>query len=334
MSRRNLIPVLAIVLLFAIPADAKTIKKLEVSEGYVDENTLPGPVVDGTSVRLSVGTFTESFDRDGVFQRRSGFWRGGLKAKLGPEVEPGTILSDLLRTEAESMGFGVGDGGWKIEGDVRALYLDNDLPSTWAMGVLLFYGYLEADVRVTSPGGETASRTFGLHSYTVQGGMNGLKSARDALAMQLIEGAREILVKLNAEYFHAPPSTAIADYLATLREKGTRDRDTLLLAVGLSGSEEAAPVLLDLLSKTEDEGDRYNIVNALAELAPADVVGSLAARYDDEEDDPRWATLKAMAYIGTDEATAVVREKGLNDKEEYFQALSRRILGLPEPEED
>ena len=111
MNHRNSFLIAALVVLTTWgvsvqPAQARTVDKLKVSEGYDDRNTITSPIFDGTDLPpLSIGEFTESFDREArMFQRRKGMMRGGLNSKLGPKVQPAEIFAELLRTEAGKMG--------------------------------------------------------------------------------------------------------------------------------------------------------------------------------------------------------------------------------------
>jgi hypothetical protein len=332
MNLRNsfLIAVLVVLTTWGVsvqPAQARTVDKLKVSEGYDDRNTITSPIFDGTDLPpLSIGEFTESFDREArVFQRRKGLMRGGLNSKLGPKVQPAEIFAELLRTEADKMGLPVGDGGWVLSGNVRKILLENDVPSTWAMGVMLFYGTFELDLRLTSPDGEQTELSLTLYSYSVQGGLNGLKSARDAMSELLIEGAQETLSYLNRERFKAPPHASMADRIASL-EQGKDEDGNISHIAGLSGYTAAIPMMLERLAVDDTEFGRSRMINAMARLRSPEVIQVLQSRYGKEDDDCRWYTLKAMAYIGTDEALNVVREKGPGDEEEYFRQFANRIL--------
>jgi hypothetical protein len=57
------------------------------------------------------------------------------------------------------------------------------------------------------------------------------------------------------------------------------------------------------------------------------VVAPLSARYDKEDEDCRWYTLKAMDYIGNEAALALVRDKGVKDGHEPCKRLAKRVIG-------
>lgn len=320
---------LALFAIAAPPAHGRSIKKLELAEGYTEVNTLSAPVLDGSGVApLAFSELDETFDRgEPMFRRRSGVMRGGLKAKLGPAVRPGALLAACLRTEASRMGLRVGEGGWRIGGTIRELRFDNDVPSVWAMGAMLFYGSMVVDLEITDPEGQRSTTTLRLHSYSVQGGMNGFKSARDAVATHLIESAQEIVARLNRSHLHAPPHPDVASWTTLLRGRNIEDQEALVHSVGLSGSPEAVPILLRLLSSETDEGRRSHVINALAAIGSPEAVPVLDQRYATEDDDCRWYSLKALDYIGTEEAREVIRRRGLIDPEAYYRAVAKRILG-------
>ena len=68
-------------------------------------------------------------------------------------------------------------------------------------------------------------------------------------------------------------------------------------------------------------------MNAIGLLGAPEAVSALAARYDGEDEDCRWYTLKALDYIATDEALAVVKSRGVADKDVGPRRLAARILG-------
>jgi hypothetical protein len=58
-----------------------------------------------------------------------------------------------------------------------------------------------------------------------------------------------------------------------------------------------------------------------------DAVQPLAARYDAEDEDCRYFTLKAWDYIGSEEAAAAVAAKGGRDPDAAPRRLAARIRG-------
>ena len=86
--------------------------------------------------------------------------------------------------------------------------------------------------------------------------------------------------------------------------------------------------MLEVLRRTLDKHDRTEIVNALARLEDARAVSELQRRYRDEYDEVRWFTLKALGYIATIEAMAIVRDKGLRDESKACRALAEDLLDL------
>ena len=73
------------------------------------------------------------------------------------------------------------------------------------------------------------------------------------------------------------------------------------------------------------EPGRAVIVDALAILGRVSAVGPLASPVLTEDEDPRWYTLKAMDYIGGDEAMKVVTSSGMSDKDLGPNRLAQRI---------
>jgi hypothetical protein len=63
-------------------------------------------------------------------------------------------------------------------------------------------------------------------------------------------------------------------------------------------------------------------------LGAPEAVSVLADWYRSEEDeDCRWSTIKALDYIGGEQALAVIRDEGVDDDHEAIERLAKRILG-------
>ena len=64
------------------------------------------------------------------------------------------------------------------------------------------------------------------------------------------------------------------------------------------------------------------LIDAVGRLGASEAVSVLSARYRDEEDeDCRWYTIKALDYIGGEEALAVIGDLGVDDDHD-----AKRIL--------
>jgi hypothetical protein len=315
-------------LAFALPASAATLKQVRLEAAYDEDNQLAGPVVEGATVRLAFGDFTSNFDRSAEIARSGGglFTKGPVYT-LDPGVDLAALLRRALETEAPKMGLATGTGGWKVGARIDEIYLESLQMSGY--GAILFHGLMRLDVEVLSAGGRSERLPMRFHNYyqQVSGGMNRKAPTETALTHLLMEGAQELLARLNRSHFYAPPAAGVTALVAELKAQGAAKLHRQLHAVGLSGSADAVPVLLELLEREDDENDRSAIINALARLGSGSIVKPLAARYAGEDEDCRWYTLKAMDYVGGDEAMAVVREKGLADQEFFCQAIAGKILG-------
>jgi len=67
-------------------------------------------------------------------------------------------------------------------------------------------------------------------------------------------------------------------------------------------------------------------IQAPGQFGAADAVALLGRRYEEEDEDCRWATLKAMAYIGGDDAMQVVKNQGLTDEYVHARRLAEKIV--------
>jgi len=313
---------------FALPAAGATLKQVRFEAAYDEDNQLVAPVVAGSDVRLSFGEFTSSFDREAEIARSGGglFTKGPVYS-LDPAVDLASLLRRYLEAEAPKMGFATGAGGWRLGARVDEIYVESLQMSGY--GAILFHGLMRLDVELSSPDGRSERLPMRFHNYYQQGsgGMNRKAPTEAAITHLLMEGGQELLARLNRSHFHAPPAAGVAAQVANVKAQGAGKLHPELHAIGLSGSPDAVPVLLERLGREEDENDRSVLINALARLGSPAVVKPLADRYAGEDEDCRWYTLKAMDYVGSDEALAVVREKGLADQEFFCQMIAKAVLG-------
>jgi hypothetical protein len=309
-----------------------TIKELKLDDGRDDVNTIKVNVFDGTKASpIRIGTLKAAYDRKAKVVRKgeAGFFTKGPEYNLDPAVDLAALLGESLRAEASAMGFAstASVPAWEVGGTVKDVYLESkQIP----YGATLFWGYMDVALELKGPAGQTASAAFRLHNYSggYNAGMGRKDEAQSALAHLLVEGAQEILSRLNREHFKVPVRPEI-EKLAAQLQGGVANREKDLHLVGLSGSPAAVPVLLGLLPKETDENRRSAMIDALARLGSPDAVATLAGRFATEDEDCRFYTIKAMDYIGGDAALALVRDKGTKDPDSSPKRISLRVLGTP-----
>jgi hypothetical protein len=314
------------IICFAVAAGAGTIKKLDLACGEEEETSITTPVYSAEDVVPVVfGTVESAFDRKAPVVRRlaKGLFNRGVQYGLDRSVDLGALMTEALGKQAAAMGIDTagGDDSWQVNGSLKEIYLESkQVP----YGPVLFYGYMTIELNVSRSDAET--QTFNLrltkmfHRYNA--GMGRKDEAREALAGFLIQSAQEIVARLNRELFKAPAHPSIAEALEVLKATGTDDRDNELLRVGLSGSREAVPDLLNLLQREKQEAYRVHIINALANIGEPGVKEPLAARYATEDEDCRLFILKAMEYIGGDDGIQLIEEKGMKDKDVACRSLA------------
>lgn len=312
------------------PLCAGVITKLDVSNIDDDSIQISGPVVDGSNAGpIAVGTFASPFDRNVVRKFGGGFRNAMVKGEtLAPELDLGEILAGALRMEGRTMGLNVAPAAaaqakWTVGGTIRDVIVE---VQHMGFGTLLYYGYLDVDVDVTSEGAPRVTipvrtgRMFVLYN----GGMGIADESEHALKKLLVLGSQQILARLNREVFKAPALAAVEQKAGTLTK--VTEQETALHMVGLSGSAAAVAPLLALLEKDKDENGRTSIAFALAELGAAEAVPVLAKRYATEDEDVRYATLLVMDSVGSEEALAFIRERGTKDKDTAVKRLAERIV--------
>ncbi len=315
--------VLALSVVIGGAGEAGEIKKLSLDMIKDPLEIANEPVLDGSGVaRLAIGTITSSVDRKTVVRRQSkGVFTFGVQADLGPSVDLGALLAEAMRAAAPVMGLKIQSGegaAWKVSGTLKDAVLESKQLTSY--GPLVCYGYFEVELTVQKDGEARPLRMRCDEKYYIPE-----RSAAKGLVATIQLASREILTRLNREFLKAPPHPEIAGLLADLKAKGAKKKHVELLRIGLSGDQNAVPVLLDLLPATKADDTRALIINALANLASPAALPLLAQRYAKENGDGRFYTLKAFDYIGGEEAMALVKKLGLTDAEKSCKNLAERI---------
>ncbi len=319
------LPIVAVV----VTSSCATLQRVSLPAGLEDDNSLKAKVLDASGVSaLSITTFSETFDRNldicrGVHRA----FVGGPSFKLGKDVNFGMLFAEALKSEAPKMGFTLGSGGWTIGGALKEIYAETSQKTGY--GALRFWGFLVVELDLTPPGAPAQKLRFRLHNYYQVGTFMNFSSKlpeETALARLMVDGAQELLGRLNRRFFRAPPDPSIAEMIAQMERLGSKAPESLIHAIGVSGSPEAVPVIQKRLSAEKDENARALLINALGRIGTPDLVPVLTAGYAADMEDGRWYILKAMDYIGTPEALAVIKEKGLRDEQAFNRDLAKRIV--------
>ncbi|HYC91227.1 MAG TPA: HEAT repeat domain-containing protein [Thermoanaerobaculia bacterium] len=321
-----------LLLALATPAFAITIKTLDLNEIDDDRIELTGPVWDGSKAGpVVVGTFESKFDRK-VANKLAGGFRNAMISSydLAPTLDLGQIFAETLRAEGTKLGLSMmaqqeaRAPQWTIDGTIHGANVDIQ---HMGYGSLLFYTYLDLEVRATPKDGQPVThrirpaRLFVMYN----GGMGMGDEVQAALAKIVLVGAQQTLARLNREHFKAPALPAMEARLAGLGKIDDRG-ETELHAIGLSGVRGAAEALAKRLESEKDENVRTSIVYALTSLGAAEQAPLLIRRFATEDPDVRYATIIALANAGTPEAMALIREKGTKDKTVIVRKLSERLL--------
>lgn len=314
--------------LAAVVAQGGTVKELDLAKGYSSYNTIREAVyAPPAGYAVAVGSIEAAYDRQGqiIRQLSKGMFTRGVKADVDPSIDLAALLAEALRAEALTMGLPAGgeDAPLRVTGRLHDIFVESkQIP----YGATLFYGFMDVTMRVERRGGAPQELRFRLHNN--YGGFNmGFSrkdEAADALARFLVESAQEIVARLNREAFHLPAAPGIAAKRQGMARAAELPLEDVRL-VGLSGDQEAVPVLLSLLPAQKSVLNRVEIIVALANLGSLAAVEPLAARYDQEDEDCRFASLKAWDYIGGERARTLAREKGAGDKDNACRSLAARI---------
>jgi hypothetical protein len=318
----------------AAPAAGATIERVRLANGSDENNRIGSAIYDTARVApLKIGSFQAGYDRDrNIVQGYGGVFTRGPSYTLNKAVDLAALLEEALGSEARAMGFRATEGdaatsaAWELSGTLKDIYVETHQMSGY--GAVLMYGYMDVEARLRGADGKTVTRRLKSHVFfqRVDTSYGRKDEAEAGLAHLLIEGAQEMLARLNREFFKAPPHRRIDSLITELAASGAGNRDNEIRIIGLAGSPTAVPVLLGLIKRDEDEDRRSVMINALASLGSAEAIAPLSARFGDEDDDCKWYSLKTMDYIGSEDALVLVKNKGLRDEDETCQRLAKRIL--------
>lgn len=313
-------------------AEGGTLKQVRLDRGRYPGNKIGAPLfkTDGVAP-LRVG-LTASYGSGKVKIMRSlgGMFTKGVSHDLLPSVDLAALLSEAVRSEAAAMGFRrAASAGkvWDVTGSLKEIYLETKRITGY--GAMLSWGYMVLELQIKAPGGAVQTRRWRFHSFfgKIQGGGFSSKGdAETAVANLLVEGAQELVTRLNRDFLKAPALPDVDKKLGAVAREGIKSHENDLYLVGLAAGASAVGPLLERLGQEPSEDERAKIVNALARIGAKGSVTPLTGRYAKEDEDCRWYTLKAMDYIGGDTALAFVKEKGLTDDEEECKRLAKRIL--------
>jgi len=313
-------------------AEAGTMKQVRLDQGRYPGNKIGAPLfkTDGVAP-LRIG-FTAAYGSGKIKIMRSlgNMFTKGVSHDLLPSVDLAALLGEAARSEAAAMGFRVADSGkvWDVTGDLKEIYLESKRITGY--GAMLSWGYMVLDLKVKAPGGAVQPRRWRFHSFfgkLQSAGFSSKGDAETALANLLVEGAQELVSRLNHDFLKAPALPDVDKKLRAVATEGVKRHETDLHHVGLAAGASAVGPLLERLNQEPSEDERAKIVNALARIGAKGSVGPLAGRYAKEDEDCRWYTLKAMDYIGGEAPLIFVKEKGLTDGAEECKRLAKRILG-------
>lgn len=334
--RQRALAAAVVLALCASSAPARVLKKFELGSGRTDKNRISEPLYEAGALEpVAIEAFVSRLAPDHVVSRTLPGGVGIADFTLDPGLDLGRQLALALQEEGAAMGLrtaAAGAAGWTVSGTLDDLLLQT---RTGAYRPILFYSYMK--VTLTVRRGEEAPSTaiYRLSNMYARFDGSGLGAGygvqdevSEALANFLIDSAQEIVARLNREVFKAPALPgAMARAEALLAAGDLDDREADLRRIGLSGAPAAAPILLRLLARERDDGNRTYVIDALANLGAAEAVQPLAERYAREDEDNRLFTLKAWDYIGGEEARSLIAQHGGKDKDAACRALAVRLRG-------
>ena len=229
--------VLAMVLTVGgVVVSAATIKEIRLADGSDEGNKISSPLYDTSGAPGLKLTVKSAYDRKPKFVRRvpAAFMAPkGPEYDLDPKVDIAQLLTDALKAEAMVMGFkraSAGEPAWRVNGTIMDVYLES---RQVYMGATLFYGYLDIEFQMTGPSGVAHQNRLKVHTYSgsYNGGFGRRDEAESAAAHLMVDGAQEVIARLNRDFFKAPAHGDVTAQLNRVKAElvdtlGVRDEDT------------------------------------------------------------------------------------------------------------
>lgn len=305
-----------------------TIKDFSLKDGVNDENEIAAPVFDASAMApVSIGAIAREYDTKALMFRKGSkgsAWNGaGPEYRVDPRVDLGVFFKEALEKQGAAMGLRMAkseDGAWALRGSIKDIHFSTEQTA----GATLFYGTARVLLALRAPDGKTTNEELTLHSYKAvhRKGYSREGRAVEALAASLVEWAHESLAYLQMRTWRLPLHARTQTVVDTLESSRLND----IYRLGLTGNAAVGTRLLKLLPQRTKADERRFIIEALARLRVAESVQILGERYKGEDEDCRWATVKAMGYIDGDAARGVLKERGLADDYLGAKQLAQDIL--------
>ena len=325
-------------LMLAAPAWAgKLIENVPLELGReLGENVLTGPVYLGSEADpIYFETLVDAVPSDTAimrFPKKNGKVRE-MKYRYSPNLDLGALLTSSMDHEAGTMGLVLTNDpskGWKVSGRVEESYFEYKVVP---FGPILFYGRLRASLVAEHADGRRveAGQTFLAFIQRYNAGFGAADEVSEALAELFVESGQEAVALLNHRAFGAPPHPSMEHLLGALRPADLEEQAVALRRLGLSGFEEAAPVLLRYLESATAEDDRIRVLDALAVLRVEETNGqsigrALADRYAGEGEDGRFFTWKALSYLDAPELEELAARWSKIEENRPIRRLAANLL--------
>lgn len=307
---------------------AKSIEgdEIDFATGRNDENILTSPAWDGAAgPSLYIGDFTCACQSGDPLVVRNKNRKP--RYTVGASLHLGTLLADAMRQEARTLGLRVAESADEadltVSGTIDELLLGE---RTIPYGPLMYYSHLDLSLSLT--GSNPASDDHALSLYNIvwryNAGFGAKDEAREAVAQFLVESSQEVLAFV-ARTLDVPAAESVTGALDSVVASGVKDRILEVRRVGLSGADGAAEKLAQRIDRESKEGHRIELYEALGNLREPTAVDTLTARFATDDEDGRYFIVKALAYIGGEDALAFVRDRATNDGDRGVRNLAERV---------
>lgn len=328
----------AVLLVLDAPAHAaKMIDSVPLGLGREEgENVLTGPVYLGSEADpIYFAPVVDAVPRGAAimrFPRKNGKVRE-LKYRYGQGLDLGALLTTSMVHEAGEMGLTLTSDssvGWKVSGRIEESFFEYKIVP---FGPILFYGRVRASFVAEHADGRRveAGQTFLSFVQRYNAGFGAADEVTEALAELYVETGQEAVALLNRLAFGAPPHPTMSHLLGALKPTELEEQALVLRQLGLSGLEQAAPVLLRSLDTEAKEDGRIRVLDALAVLGVPEASGqpigrALADRYAGEGEDGRFFVWKALAYLDSPELEELAKRWSKVEKNLPIRRLAADLL--------
>lgn len=302
---------------------SEEIKSIDFGDGRNFTNRIEAPTYSKGKSCPIFFSIDQSLDQSAPVIRPFASQLEGVKLSTDLNIEE--LVLAAIAEEGESMGFffvAEDEALWKIHGVLKDFYLTCKKEKLGHR----FVGFMDLELSLSGPNGLQEEKRYVFHVIERKQRLGSIRiEGEEAIAQVLIEGAQEILARLNTHHFQLQPSSSLKFKQIALEKSGFGDNKHNVRQLALAPYDETRETLKALLKKKKKGMTRYHILNFLALMATPEETGYFINIYRKESDYyARCYLIKALSLCEGASAQEFLSRTAANDPEAFCAAMVRR----------